>query len=68
MKGIKSIQPSLSLRLWRNKAGTITKTLPAPNVAGNLQFERRFIKGMAFLYSFYPHGPPTHDVQASHFN
>ncbi|WP_208438526.1 hypothetical protein [Bartonella grahamii] len=48
--------------------GSITKTLPAPNVADSLQFKRQFIKGMAFLYSFDPHDPLTYDVQASHFN
>ncbi len=70
MKCIKSIQPPLSLRLWKNKftlieeqAGIITKTLPAPNVADSLRFKRHFIKGMPFLYSFDPHArPTTYDV------
>ncbi|WP_375664981.1 hypothetical protein [Bartonella sp. CL162QHHD] len=64
MKCIKSIQPpylyaygETSLRLWKNEAGIITKTLPAPNVADSLRFKRLFIKGMPFLYSFAPHAP-----------
>ncbi|WP_375627704.1 MULTISPECIES: hypothetical protein [unclassified Bartonella] len=28
------------LRLWKSKAGIITKTLPAPNVADSLRFKR----------------------------
>ncbi len=47
MKCIKSIQPPLSLRLWKNTFTLIEeqgrhhhKTLPAPNVADSLRFKR----------------------------
>ncbi|WP_375622470.1 MULTISPECIES: hypothetical protein [unclassified Bartonella] len=67
MKCIKSIQPPI-FTLMEEHDGTITKNLPAPHVAESLWFERRFIKGMPFLYSFYPHGPPAYNGQESNFN